>query len=406
MTSGTGQAFDAFFAALLDDDADRLYDQAPCGYLSTTPEGTIVKANQTFLTLVGYQREEIIGRVRFAELLSPGGRIYHETHYAPMLRMGGAREIALDLLRRDGTRMPVLVNAVLERDPDGRPLVIRTAVFDATHRREYERELLRAKERAEASEAQARALARTLQQTLIPPSPPAIPALDLAAQYRPAGDGAEVGGDFYDVFPVGDDEWVVAIGDVCGKGAEAAVVTALVRYTLREASVQCAQPSEALSRLNAALLRQQSERFCTVSLLRLRRVGTAWQGLLSLGGHPPPLLRRTDGALHSVGDPGTVLGVLDRPDLYDAPVSLGSGESLVLFTDGLSEGRNGDQFYGEQRIASAVAACDGSAAALSTSLLADVLAFQGGTARDDIAIVVLRVPGEPPRATGGRTAGS
>jgi sigma-B regulation protein RsbU (phosphoserine phosphatase) len=387
MTSGTGQAFDAFFAALLDDDADRLYDQAPCGYLSTTPEGTIVKANQTFLALVGYSRDELIGRVRFAELLSPGGRIYHETHYAPMLRMqGGAREIALELVRRDGTRRPVLVNG------DGRPLVVRTAVFDATHRREYERELLRAKQRAEASEAQARGLARTLQQTLIPPTPPVIPRLDVAAQYRPAGDGTEVGGDFYDIFPVGDDEWVVAIGDVCGKGAEAAVVTALARYTLREAAVQHAHPSEALARLNAALLRYETERFCTVALLRLRQVGTAWQGLLSLGGHPPPLQGSADGSLRAVGDVGSVLGVLEQPEVSDAPVRLEAGESLLLYTDGLSEGRKGQQFYGEQRIASVAAASDGSAAALATSLLTDVLAFQGGTARDDIAIVVLRVP--------------
>jgi sigma-B regulation protein RsbU (phosphoserine phosphatase) len=393
MTSGTGQAFDAFFAALLDDDADRLYDQAPCGYLSTTPEGTIVKANQTFLTLVGYSRDELIGRVRFAELLSPGGRIYHETHYAPMLRMqGGAREIALELVRGDGTRTPVLVNAVLERDGDGRPLVVRTAVFDATHRREYERELLRAKQRAEASEAQARGLARTLQQTLIPPTPPVIPRLEVAAQYRPAGDGTEVGGDFYDIFPVGDDEWVVAIGDVCGKGAEAAVVTALARYTLREAVVQHASPSEALARLNAALLRYETERFCTVALLRLRQVGTAWQGLLSLGGHPPPLQGSADGSLRAVGDVGSVLGVLEQPEVSDAPVRLEAGESLLLYTDGLSEGRKGQQFYGEQRIASVAAASDGSAAALATSLLTDVLAFQGGTARDDIAIVVLRVP--------------
>ena len=152
----SGEAVEAFTAALLDDDPTALYERAPCGYLSSTPDGTIVKVNQTFLTLTGYQRSDLVGRRTFAELLSPGGRIYHETHYAPMLRMHGtAREIALDIVRADGDRLPVLVNAVLERDVDGAPVVVRTAVFDATDRRRYEQELLLAKERAEASEARA-----------------------------------------------------------------------------------------------------------------------------------------------------------------------------------------------------------------------------------------------------------
>ena len=105
----------------------------------------------------------------FAHLLTAGGRIYHETHYAPMLSMQGrAREIALDIVRSDGRRVPVLVNAVLDRAPDGSPRIIRAAIFDATERRNYERELVEAKKKAELSEARATALARTLQQTLMP----------------------------------------------------------------------------------------------------------------------------------------------------------------------------------------------------------------------------------------------
>src|SRR5919112_3487534 len=153
-------AVDAFVGALLDD-AQQLYERAPCGYLSTAPDGTIIKVNDTFVALSGYSRTELIGRRRFVDLLTPGGRIYHETHYAPMLRMhGSARQIALDLVRADGERLPALVNAVLETDESGAPVLVRTAVFDATERRGYERELLRSKQRAEASEAQATALAR------------------------------------------------------------------------------------------------------------------------------------------------------------------------------------------------------------------------------------------------------
>lgn len=173
-------ASEAFYGALLDDDPEELYERAPCGYLTTTPDGTVVKANGTFCSLTGYTREQLVGQRTFAELLTVG-RIYHETHYAPMLRT--VREVAFELVRSDGERLPVLVNAVLEVDADDHPELVRVAVFDATHRREYERELLRAKERAEQSEGRARALARTLQSTLIPPSPPSLPGLDVSAAH-------------------------------------------------------------------------------------------------------------------------------------------------------------------------------------------------------------------------------
>src|SRR5207245_1286400 len=151
---------------------------------------------------------------------APGGRIYHETHFAPMLRMHGtAREIAFELVRADGSRLPVLVNAVLDRDDDGNAVVIRTAVFDASQRRRYEEELLLEKRRAEASEARATALARTLQQTLIPPGVPDIDGLDIGAEYRPAGDGSEIGGDFYDIYQAGDADWVVGVRHLCGQRA-------------------------------------------------------------------------------------------------------------------------------------------------------------------------------------------
>jgi PAS domain S-box-containing protein len=127
-----------------------LYEEAPCGYLSALPGGTIVKVNQTFLAWTGYVRDDLVGRRRFQDLLAPGGRIFHETHYAPLLRMqGSVREIALDLVCADGRRLPVLVNSVLKTDEAGAPRLVRTTVFNATHRKEYERELLRERQRAE-----------------------------------------------------------------------------------------------------------------------------------------------------------------------------------------------------------------------------------------------------------------
>ena len=392
MTVGQGDALEGFIDALLDDNAGQLYERAPCGYLSTTPDGTIIKANETFFALTGYRREELIGRVRFADLLSPGGQIYHETHYAPLLRMHGtAREIALDLVRADGDRLPVLVNSVLERDANGHAIVIRTAVFDATQRREYERELLSAKQRAEESEAHATRLAHTLQQTLIPPTPPAIPHLEIAARYRPAGDGTVVGGDFYDVFQVAGDEWVVTIGDVCGKGVEAAVVTALARHTLRAAAVQHASPAAALRALNDALLANGSERFCTVALLRLHHGENGWQATLSLGGHPRPV-HVSGGKATLVGEAGSLLGVLPEPELADTEISFGGGESLLLFTDGVPEARDNGGFYGMERLMEVAAQNASDADRQAGVVLDDALEFQQGVARDDIALVALRVP--------------
>lgn len=136
--------------ALFEESAEDLYENAPCGYLSALPGGMIVKVNQTFLTWTGYRREDLVERKRFYELLTGGGRIFHETHYAPLLQMQGAvREIALDMVCADGRRLPVLINSVLRRDESGKPLLVRTTVFNATDRKEYERELVRERQRAE-----------------------------------------------------------------------------------------------------------------------------------------------------------------------------------------------------------------------------------------------------------------
>ena len=134
--------------ALFDESAEDLYENAPCGYLSTSPDGTIVRVNATFLRWTGHERDALVGRTRFQDLLPVGGRIYYETHYAPLLRMQGhVREIAVDVLAADGRRLPVLVNSVLRRDDAGEPMVVRTTVFDARERQGYERELVAARDR-------------------------------------------------------------------------------------------------------------------------------------------------------------------------------------------------------------------------------------------------------------------
>jgi len=143
-------------AAYVEESAEELYEDAPCGYLSTALDGTIVRANRTFLSWGGYSLDELLAR-RFYDLLPAGAKIYYETHYAPLLRMQGhVRELALELVRADGSRFPVLVNAALRHDDAGQPLSVRITVFDATDRRRYERQLLEAR-----ADAETRALAAT-----------------------------------------------------------------------------------------------------------------------------------------------------------------------------------------------------------------------------------------------------
>jgi PAS domain S-box-containing protein len=135
---------------LLEESLEDLYEHAPCGYVSTFPDGVFAKVNQTFLDWTGYERDELLASKRFQDLLTVGGRIFYETHYTPLLHMqGSVNEIAFDLVCHDGRHLPVLINSVQKRDASGTPLLNRTTIFDATHRREYERELLRARQTAE-----------------------------------------------------------------------------------------------------------------------------------------------------------------------------------------------------------------------------------------------------------------
>jgi sigma-B regulation protein RsbU (phosphoserine phosphatase) len=354
--------------------------------------GLVESANAELLRLLGRHRDDVVGVRTLPSLVSAGGRIYFDTHIFPMLAVEGAvREVALDVVRPDGTRVPVLLNANVDLDEHVGIEAVRVVLLEARDRRRYEADLLEAMRSTEEARRVAAELAVTLQQTLIPPSPPRVDGLAISAAYRPAGDGSEVGGDFYDVFQLGPDDWVVVIGDVCGKGVEAAVVTSLVRYTLRAAVVEHPRPADALRLLNATMLRDRIERFCTVALLRLRRVDDRWTAEVASGGHPLPRLRAAAGTTSTVGRPGSLIGVLDEPDLYDVEVALRSGDTLLLHTDGVPDGRSGTTFFGEERIERILAEGHGSARSLADALLSEVLAFQGGSTRDDIAIVVIEV---------------
>ena len=214
----------------------------------------------------------------------------------------------------------------------------------------------------------------------------------MCAAYRPAGTGDEVGGDFYDVFQIGPGDWVVAVGDVRGKGVDAAAVTALARYTIRAGAVSLQRPSEVLRLLNDVLIRHASDRFCTVSLVRVKRPNGSWLGTVSCGGHPLPLLARKGDRAEPVGVFGLLLGDFEEPKLHDREFVLAPGDALLLYTDGVTEARGSKEFFGEERLEEALERNAGSAKGLTERLLDTVLTFQDGLPRDDIVIVALQVP--------------
>lgn len=399
--AGSGSDHDrGVFSALLEDSAEDLYENAPCGYLSTMLDGHVAKVNGTLLRWLGYRREELVGRRRFADLLNVGGKLYHETHLSPLLRMQGeVRGVALEMVAADGTRLPVLVNALVKTGGDGQPLLIRITVFDARDRRSYERELLRARQEAERERDEIRRLATTLQRTLLPPALPAVPDLETATHYHHASP-FEVGGDFYDLFPLSDGRWGLFLGDVCGKGPDAAAVTSLTRYTLRSAAVYDPDPAAVLTNLNTVLNQEQDSalrRFCTVTFGVLTTGADGCALTLAAGGHPPGLLLRADGTARYVEVPGgQLIGILPDARVTTTTVDLAPGDTFVLYTDGLTEARTGpDARYGEEELLDFAASMAPTTAAGAVQALVGLLDRLGQGVEDDTAVLAIGVPRVP-----------
>ena len=393
------------FSELLEDSAEDLYEHAPCGYLSTLLDGQIVKINQTLLEWLGRFREDVVGKRRFADLLTVGGRLYHETHFAPLLRMQGEiGGIALELVTATGGRLPVLVTSKIKTGVDGQPLLIRTTVFDASDRRAYERELLRARQEADTERQRVQHLATTLQRTLLPPVLPQVPGLQVAAHYHHASLD-EVGGDFYDLFPLPDNRWGMFLGDVCGKGAPAASLTSLTRYTLRAAATYDPDPVTVLRTLNTVLNQETTggtPRLCTVIFATLTPRPEGWAVVLASGGHPPALLLAANGIasfLHTDG--GQLLGALPDARFVTAAVRLGPGDCLLLYTDGLTEARvgAGPERYEEEGLHGLAAALAPTTAPELIGAVQQVLARFGDGVQDDVAVLALEVA---PRASTAR----
>jgi sigma-B regulation protein RsbU (phosphoserine phosphatase) len=273
------------------------------------------------------------------------------------------------------------------------------------------------------------ALARTLEESLLPPPLPCIPGLQVAARYAAdgtgvgagtgtgagiragigieagigigvgarTGGGTEVLADFCDVFPSAGQTWGIVVGDVCGKGAAAAKRTALARYALRAVARRQTRPSLLLADLNQVLLDWPTDdpRFLTAIYATVRLVPGGTMVRVSSAGHPLALVRTANGQVREFGRPGDLLGVLAHPELHDSQRLLRAGDSLILFSDGVTEARRGAdrELYGDERLRRLVAGLDDQTAiAMAEAIQLATLSFSGGRRSDDTIALVMKVP--------------
>ena len=233
-------------------------------------------------------------------------------------------------------------------------------------------------------------VAQTLRRSLMPAALPTVPGLDLDCYFRPMDAGSEVGGDFYDVFADRDGCWLV-VGDVCGKGAEAAVITAFLRHTTVAYAREGERPAAVLERVNRAMIEQDfGGRFATAILARLEFAPDGVALTVAAGGHPPALVSRASGATEELGTGGTLLGIFPEPRIGEHSTVLGVGDSLALYTDGLAEAQAPAKLLSGEQMMAALAAHTAETAGETISTLLGLVDLTQG-ARDDIAILVVRI---------------
>lgn len=334
--------------------------------------GRIVDANPAAARLMGASRAALLGR-----------------RLADTVPLGGA-DSALDevsLPGGDGDAGSRTFDVSHERlvDGSGRPAGTVVVLHEITERVRDRRRL------QEVLDDQSR-VASELQASMVPPTLPEITGIELASQYRPAGDGREVGGDFLDVFDLGEQTWGFVLGDVSGKGAAAATVSAATRYSLRALADARSLPSATVRKVNSTLLSQTDlERHCTLVYGTLRPEDDGFAVVFTLAGHHPPIVLRATGEVEEVGALGTAIALFDQPDLHDTALHLAPGDLLCVFTDGLVEARRrGRGMFGTERVAEMLRShADRPAVELSVLLVDAVQQFHGDQLADDLAILIL-----------------
>jgi sigma-B regulation protein RsbU (phosphoserine phosphatase) len=326
----------------------------------------VLEFNPAAQATFGYQRHEVIGRF-LADLIIPADmRERHTRGLERYLETGeGAlinRRVEVSAVRRDGTSFPVelTITPVVGADPPSFTGYIR----DITERRRAQSELLRNRERLMH-------MVRTLQSSLLPPVLPDVPGLELASVYRPAGDGNDVGGDFYDVFELSETRW------------------ALVRYTLRAAAFRNpSDPAAVLAEVHQAIERQRPDTFCTVAYAVVQP--HLARAEIVQGGHPAALHVTPAGDVTPVGGRGPLLGLADHWAGHSQTVALSPGDTLVLYSDGVTEARRGDELFGAARLAGVAAERAATASDLVAAIDRQVVDFAGRLG-DDMAVLAARL---------------
>ncbi len=368
----------------------QVVEQIPDAVVVLDVRGRVADANPAAAAVIGLGVDVLIGH-ELAEVMS---------QLAPLLRTTSATERGAGSVltyRADGTGLDLAVTISPLPDDQGPPTGRLVVMRDVTDQRDVERRL-----RELVSERTA--IIETLQRGLYPVRLPQIPGLAVAAVLDPAEADTSIGGDFVDVRASGPGRWSLMVGDVVGKGAGAATLTALARHTTLALVALGWSPAAVLGEVSRAIAVDEDvagstadPRFCTLALATLEvamtQTGAATADVvLSLGGHPRPLLVTARGEVTEVGVPGSLLGVLPAPELHDVPVRLGPGDCLVLFTDGVTEARRGGDAFGEARLAALLASLAGEPPdRLAAAVVTAVREFSEGETRDDVAVLVVRV---------------
>ncbi|WP_162598759.1 histidine kinase N-terminal 7TM domain-containing protein [Nocardioides gilvus] len=339
------------------------------------PFGRIVDVNPAAVALFSVGRVGLLGR-RLEDVLPEAAQVDD-----------GPAELTLDGPGSKDRRIFDVSRQVLA-DRTGRTageLVVLREVTQRVRDQERLRQVLAEKSRIAAS----------LQASLAPSTLPSIEGNELASQYEPAGDGSEIGGDFLDVFGLDAETWAWVIGDVSGKGAEAAAVSAATRYALRALGSARRSPAETLREVNDKLLPQTDpERHCTLVYGHLRPSENGTTVTLALAGHHPPLVLRHTGVVEEVGSIGTALALFDDPLLSDTTTELAAGELLCAFTDGLVEARRGNEMFGTERVAQLLQQHGHLPIEQLAGMLTEaVREFHGQQLPDDLAVLMLRHTG-------------
>jgi sigma-B regulation protein RsbU (phosphoserine phosphatase) len=367
----------------------QLYDEAPCGYMTTTMDGTVAHVNARVLEWTGFARDEVVGRRRFTDLLRVGARIFFESQVAPTLQLQGhVHDVALELLGADGRTTSVVATAVVVPAEGAVPAHVHLTLVDGQPRREFERSQVEARLRAEESESRTSEVARTLQRSLLQGVTESGPGYTVTIRYRPAVETLEIGGDWYDAFPVGDGRVAISVGDVIGRGLTAAVAMGQIRSALRALAAAGDGPSQVLDHLDRFVPRVVGAWMATTAIVEVDPA--TGEARYASAGHLPALVVEPDGFTRFLWEgrsPPLAALALDAPR-PSATTTVPPGSRILLCTDGLVERAGRDINVGLEAWADSAAGLHLTAPeVMADMMLKDLLADE--VDRDDVCLVCL-----------------